>query len=451
MIGSMNSFAMDSGMTSKTVKSGGVGFGMETDGSQNVFGALIANLANTSSPVADQQAQSAVADDDHTPPVSDTSAVPALVNTNSEMVATIAQSKAQSSTDSLALASSAGGTESGNTPVISTQAIKSNVSAGPELRDLPQPPAGDETGVAPTTNAVAPNAGAAPSATQNPLSALSALLETSTTPTQSAIASAAGQTPASASTLSNPAKSASPTVSPNSAEASDQTGQPTPNPALAQPEISGAVLSNKSKPTQIIIEHEVKGAAKSIEPVSASLEGGFLGEASGLSDRAALGTSEAAARPSQLTPQTIPMLAATLVRRLESGAKQFSMRLDPPELGQVEVKLTMEAGKKVRAVISADRPEALADLMRSARDLVRALNDAGLNVDDNGLTFVLNDPAGDQGQSGGHQAEAGSHRNTIKLATDDVDNMDSKPLAAQTSKSNDPFQSWQRARIALTA
>ena len=152
-----------------------------------------------------------------------------------------------------------------------------------------------------------------------------------------------------------------------------------------------------------------------------------------------------------LTPQTIPMLAATMMRRLESGAKQFSMRLDPPELGQVEVKLTVEADKKVRAVISAERPEALADLVRSARDLVRALNDAGLNVDESGLTFTLNDPAGDQRHNGQNQAHSGSRRDHLKLVNGETSQPQEAPTPQTQTTSNEPFQSWQRARIALTA
>jgi flagellar hook-length control protein FliK len=154
-------------------------------------------------------------------------------------------------------------------------------------------------------------------------------------------------------------------------------------------------------------------------------------------------------RAPQLTPHTIPMLAATMMRRLESGSRQFTMRLDPPELGQVEVKLTVAADKKVRAVVSADRPEALADLVRSARELTRALHEAGLDLDDGGLTFQLNDPS-----SGGRQQQDQSDRNErlAQIADKVIARLPSE--TTETDKplsSNDPFQRWQRARIALTA
>ena len=161
-------------------------------------------------------------------------------------------------------------------------------------------------------------------------------------------------------------------------------------------------------------------------------------------------TTDSVPRETQFTPQTIPMLAATLVRRLESGARQFTMRLDPPELGQVEVKLTVTADKKVRAVVSADRPEALADLVRSARELTRALLEAGLDLDERGLTFTLNDPSDSRQGNRRDQHHANNDRLTSVVGAPETD-VDAPARAAQATSSNDPFQRWQRARIALTA
>jgi flagellar hook-length control protein FliK len=85
---------------------------------------------------------------------------------------------------------------------------------------------------------------------------------------------------------------------------------------------------------------------------------------------------------------------------------------------------------------------------------MRALHDAGLDLEDNGLTFTLNDPAGDQGknQQGNAQAQNGGKHGALKLGADNLaETADAAIQSAKTAKPNDPFQSWQRARIALTA
>jgi flagellar hook-length control protein FliK len=218
----------------------------------------------------------------------------------------------------------------------------------------------------------------------------------------------------------------------------------TPTPPISNDNIAMGP-SNKPKPTET--GGTVKAPAQALEPVSMTTDG--AGSNSVMSGQeVATPANDQANRAPQLTPHTIPMLAATMMRRLESGSKQFTMRLDPPELGQVEVKLTVAADKKVRAVISADRPEALADLVRSARELTRALHDAGLDLDDNGLTFQMNDPSGGNKQDARDSQMA--RPTTAKSSQTPSVESDVHAPAQPTSTSNDPFQRWQRARIALT-
>jgi flagellar hook-length control protein FliK len=221
---------------------------------------------------------------------------------------------------------------------------------------------------------------------------------------------------------------------------------------VAQPQINTAAATPAHKPANAQ-DTGTSQASKATDAGPILLDSGST-QSTAPSTEAALPNGETASRPTQLTPQTIPMLAATMMRRLDSGSKQFSMRLDPPELGQVEVKLTVDADKKVRAVVSADRPEALADLVRSARELTRALHDAGLNLEENGLTFTLNDPAGDRGQNQNGQSQAHTDRkqSALDLVSNQADLADAD--TSQTVKGDtpqDPFQIWQRARIALTA
>lgn len=82
-------------------------------------------------------------------------------------------------------------------------------------------------------------------------------------------------------------------------------------------------------------------------------------------------------------------VAREIVRRFEGGNTRFELRLDPPELGRVEVRLDVSRDHRVTAVIAADSPQALTELARHARELEQMLQGAGLELGDNGLSFDL--------------------------------------------------------------
>ena len=120
-----------------------------------------------------------------------------------------------------------------------------------------------------------------------------------------------------------------------------------------------------------------------------------------------------AARPSQhpqahaasrFAPTTTQTLAAQIARKFNDGGRVFDIRLDPPELGRVEVRLELGPDNKVSAVLSAERADTLSELQRNARDLEKALTDAGLELGEEGLSFSLSE---DNGAFSGFQDEAG--------------------------------------------
>jgi flagellar hook-length control protein FliK len=94
------------------------------------------------------------------------------------------------------------------------------------------------------------------------------------------------------------------------------------------------------------------------------------------------------------TPPNLPALAVDIVAKSLGGAKQFDIRLDPPELGRVEVRLSIDATGKASAHLSADQPQTLSLLQKDASVLTRALRDAGLDVSQNGLNFSLRQQSG---------------------------------------------------------
>lgn len=89
-----------------------------------------------------------------------------------------------------------------------------------------------------------------------------------------------------------------------------------------------------------------------------------------------------------------------IVRKFSGGNTSFEMRLDPADLGRVEVRMEVTRDNRVSAVITADNPQALTELARGARDLEQQLQSAGLQLSDNGLSFDLR-----QGAQGGESED----------------------------------------------
>jgi flagellar hook-length control protein FliK len=152
------------------------------------------------------------------------------------------------------------------------------------------------------------------------------------------------------------------------------------------------------------------------------------------STAAASAAATPAAAP-RWTAHTTAHLAVQMTRRAEAGVTNFAIRLDPAELGRIEVRLSIGADQRVRASLTVERPETLAEVMRASRDLVDALADAGLMLDEGGLSVALDDRSS---RRGAPDREASKPSQTAGAAeTDTV-----APLPAA--------ERWSRGRIDLT-
>jgi len=109
-----------------------------------------------------------------------------------------------------------------------------------------------------------------------------------------------------------------------------------------------------------------------------------------------------------------------IAARSQLGTKQFDIRLDPPELGRVDVRLSIDATGKASAHLPADQPQTLDLLQKDAPALTRALRDAGLNVSQNGLNFSLRQQQGDAGANA-NQSRGGNGRSFTLTATSSID------------------------------
>lgn len=131
--------------------------------------------------------------------------------------------------------------------------------------------------------------------------------------------------------------------------------------------------------------------------------------------------------PPQHVSPPIRDIAIHIAQHTDTGANRFQLRLDPPELGRVDVRMEVSTEGKLSAVIAVERPETLDLLQRDSRALERSLMEAGLKTDSNSLSFSLK--GGRQDQQHADLANNGSDRGSNPLSDDWDDTV--APIAAR--------------------
>lgn len=92
------------------------------------------------------------------------------------------------------------------------------------------------------------------------------------------------------------------------------------------------------------------------------------------------------------SPQVnLPHMAISIARNFQAGKNNFQIRLDPAELGRVNIQLSVDDSGAVTAKMLVERPETLQLLQQDARALERALSQAGLDTERGNLEFFQKD------------------------------------------------------------
>ncbi len=76
-----------------------------------------------------------------------------------------------------------------------------------------------------------------------------------------------------------------------------------------------------------------------------------------------------------------------ITRQLAEGRETITIRLDPPEQGRVDIRLSFAEGGRVEAVIASDNASLLDLMRRDAGELQRSFAEAGLRTDASALKF----------------------------------------------------------------
>jgi len=119
----------------------------------------------------------------------------------------------------------------------------------------------------------------------------------------------------------------------------------------------------------------------------------------------------------------LPQLAFELVRQVNDGNTRFQMRLDPPELGRIDVKLDIDKSGQINARLVVEKSETLDLMQRDQRALERALQQAGLDAGKTNLEFSLKQSP----FSGGQQQARDDQGQQFSLNGGRVDDIEEAP------------------------
>ena len=89
-------------------------------------------------------------------------------------------------------------------------------------------------------------------------------------------------------------------------------------------------------------------------------------------------------------------IGVEIARQVSAGRDEVLIRLDPADMGRIDVRLSFDSKGGLHASISADSPAALDLLRRDAGDLGRALTDAGIRADASSFRFDSRNSAAGQ-------------------------------------------------------
>jgi flagellar hook-length control protein FliK len=109
-------------------------------------------------------------------------------------------------------------------------------------------------------------------------------------------------------------------------------------------------------------------------------------------------------------------LALEIAASAKSGKSRFEIRLDPADLGRIDVRIDVDRNGQITSHLRVEKPETLAMLRQDAPQLQRQLDDAGFKTADGGLQFSLRDQSS-SGQNSGNEAG----RNAQRLVVSDED------------------------------
>ncbi len=117
-------------------------------------------------------------------------------------------------------------------------------------------------------------------------------------------------------------------------------------------------------------------------------------------------------------------VAATISKNAAATEdKAFTIKLDPPELGRVEVKMAIDKNNAVKAHLIIEKPETFMMLQRDAQILERSLQGLGMDTGDGGISFELaqDNMFQNEGDRGGERYQTGKGTAAIETIDEEIE------------------------------
>lgn len=186
--------------------------------------------------------------------------------------------------------------------------------------------------------------------------------------------------------------------------------------------------------TPLAASHAIAQAAND-DPMDLGLDGGEATEMLAEHSRGTNQKGDATAPSRAFSASPNAAIATSIAKNVQNGNTRFQIRLDPPELGRVDVRLNIDSDGNVTAKLVVERSETMEMLMRDNRVLEQALRDAGVKLGGNdAISYSLSNSGRDQGSSFANLfgGEGGSGRG------DDKGEQTNDPLEADNDGAAEP-------------
>ena len=231
----------------------------------------------------------------------------------------------------------------------------------------------------------------------------------------------------------------------NQQEASADTGDTRPkpsSPALANTQMQVNAEASKAAAAQPKLQSEVTtsvAAELSSEPITSEAP---------TTNKSPAGQAQSAQILRHASP-VIQQAWTGLMQRIDGQSQRFEIRLDPAELGKIDVSIEIDSDNQARIVMAARNAEALNELTRGSRALEDALAESGVDLKEDGLTFELSDDGSasftflsdDDNKSDGQSSDTAQNAADNPTSNEQTEPSGLSPLLSQ----------WSRMRVDIKA
>ena len=179
--------------------------------------------------------------------------------------------------------------------------------------------------------------------------------------------------------------------------------------------------SSSSTSAAIVAPHEHSPVTATAHTPTDSSDAGVQATGTIQPQLPAVAATATLAGPLSVTPAmnaAVPLggLALEIAVSARNGKSRFEIRLDPADLGRIDVRIDVDRNGQVTSHLTVEKPETLSMLRQDAPQLQRQLDDAGFKTGNGGLQFSLRDQPS-SGQNNGNE----TGRNAQRLVISDED------------------------------